>query len=60
MVSIVCLPVMLRLTRRNPRRKAFNLSIACTATFVCQGFVSIFASGITLPIVLHDLWIDLC
>jgi len=49
MVSMFYMPVVLRLSRANPRRRALNVSAACVVTFLCQGLFGALLYGLVHP-----------
>jgi len=59
LVSMFYYPVVLWLSRRNPRRKALNVIGACTAVFTAHGFFMLFTMGMFVPTGDGQHWLEL-
>ncbi len=59
LVSMFYYPVVLWLSRRNPRRKALNVIGACTAVFTAHGLFMLFTIGMLVPANDGKRWLEL-
>lgn len=59
MVSMFYMPIVLRLSRSHPERRALNVSAACAVTFLCQGLFGALLYGLVHPPLGFEGWLQL-
>ncbi len=59
LVSMFYYPTVLRLSRRNPKRKALNVTLACVVVFFFHGLFMVFTMGIFTPLSDRTAWVEL-